>query len=32
MQHVARAGSGRFIRADENASLSVALPRVIVDD
>ena len=32
MQRVARAGGGRFVRADENASLSVTILRAIFDD
>lgn len=31
MQRVARAGGGRFVRADENASLSVTILRAIFD-
>ena len=31
MQRVARAGGGRFIRAGENASLSVTILRAIFD-
>ena len=31
MQRVARAGGGRFVRADENASLSVTILRAILD-
>ena len=32
MQRVARAGGGRFVRADDNASLSVTILRAIFDD
>ncbi len=32
MQRVARAGGGQFVRADENASLSVTILRAIFDD
>ena len=32
MQRVARADGGRFVRADENASLSVTILRAIFDD
>ena len=32
MQRVARAGGGRFVRADENASLSVTILHAIFDD
>ena len=32
MQRVAQAGGGRFVRADENASLSVTILRAIFDD
>ena len=32
MQRVAQAGAGRFVRADENASLSVTILRAIFDD
>ena len=31
MQRVAGAGGGRFVRADENASLSVTILRAIFD-
>ena len=32
MQRIAQAGAGRFVRADENASLSVTILRAIFDD